>query len=97
MGQLSEVLAVLRANAGELDRMYGVRNLAVFGSVARGQATAHSDVDIVADVPLSVDVLKLMEIELHLRRLLNTEVDVVPRGEIRRELRDRVLSESVPV
>jgi len=97
MSRLSDVLDVLRVNAELLERQHGITNLAVFGSTARGQATEESDIDIVADVPLAVDVIRLMEIELHLRELLHADVDLVPRGEIRYELRARILDEAVPV
>ena len=44
------VLAVLRANRGRPDTAYGVRDLRLFGSVARGEATEHSDVDLFVDL-----------------------------------------------
>lgn len=44
-----QVLALLRANRSRLADRYGVRELAVFGSVARGEATETSDVDLIVE------------------------------------------------
>jgi hypothetical protein len=97
MKTFGEIRTILHDHADELFRRYGVKNLAVFGSVVRGEARENSDVDILADVPLSVNFIDLMGVELYLCDLLGMNVDLIPRGEIRRELRERILSEAMPV
>ena len=97
MKKIDEIRAILREHADELYERYGVKNLAVFGSVVRGEAKENSDVDILADVPLSVNFIDLMGVELYLCDLLGMNVDLIPRGEIRRELREQILSEAMPV
>lgn len=44
------VLAALRAKRAEIERRYGVRVIGVVGSVARGQATDESDIDVMAEI-----------------------------------------------
>jgi uncharacterized protein len=51
---LNEVLRTLRNHESEL-RHLGVSHAAVFGSVARGEATAGSDIDVLVD---AIDVLR---------------------------------------
>lgn len=97
MKKFSEIRSILRAHAGELHDRYGITNLAVFGSVVRGEATEKSDVDILGDIPLRLNLFDLMEVELYLCDLLDANVDLIPRGEIRRELQDRILAEAVAV
>jgi uncharacterized protein len=97
MKSFLEIQTILRTNAPLLRERYGVTNLAIFGSVVRGEATHKSDVDILADVPLSVNFIDLMGVELFLCDLLGMNVDLIPRGEIRHELRERILSEAVPI
>lgn len=41
------ILQILRTNKEEVGARYGITALGVFGSVARGQATEESDVDVV--------------------------------------------------
>lgn len=80
--QLAEVLAVLRAVAPELAKRWGVRPLAVFGSVARGDATPDSDIDILFDydTPLGWD---LADVGDFLEARLGRRVDLLSRQAIR--------------
>jgi uncharacterized protein len=97
MKTFKEIQTILHAHTDELRDRYGITDLAVFGSVVRGEAREDSDVDILADVPLSVNFIDLMGVELYLCDLLGVNVDLIPRGEIRRELRERILTEAVPI
>lgn len=45
-----EIIAILRAMKPDLGRRFGVRDLALFGSFARGDETDRSDIDILVDV-----------------------------------------------
>ena len=77
---------------------YGASNLRVFGSVARGEASPDSDVDLLVDLPPGYDLLRQrMPLVLDLRDLLDCEVDLVPAHELSPHLRDRVLAEAVPL
>ncbi len=46
----NHVLAALRAKRSEIERQYGVRLVGIVGSVARGEETAESDLDVVVDI-----------------------------------------------
>jgi len=56
MKTLSEIQSILRAHAAELHERFGISNLAMSGSVVRGEATEKSDVDILADIPLRLNL-----------------------------------------
>ena len=74
----------------------GARNVRVFGSVARGQAGADSDVDLLVDMEPGRTVLDLSELILDLREALGWDVDVF---EIRNPspAAERILREAVPL
>lgn len=97
MKTFEEIRTILRAHTGDLQEHFGITNLAVFGSVVRGEARQDSDVDILADIPLSLNFIKLMEAEIYLSDMLSCNVDLIPRGEIRRELRSYILSEAIAI
>jgi len=73
----------------------GVRNVRVFGSVARGQDTDASDIDLLVDVDRGVGVVALAGLARELSDLLGAEVDVVPAETLKPGVRDAVLAEAI--
>ena len=76
---------------------YGVRKIGLFGSYARGEQTAQSDIDILAEFEEPVSLLALVGAEQYLSRILKTKVDLIPKEDIRPELKDKILAEAVTV
>lgn len=90
----------LRAAAREVRRLVaeqGGRDVRVFGSLATGNDTSTSDVDLLftADRPLSL--MQLGALEAQLSELIGAEVDLVPEAALRPGFRERILSEAVPL
>ncbi len=73
------------------------RNVRVFGSVARGEDTATSDVDLVVDLDDGVGLLDLIGLERELRQLLGVKVDVIPANMMKPSMRASVLGEAIPL
>jgi predicted nucleotidyltransferase len=73
------VLAVLRAHEAELRRA-GILRLSLFGSVARGDAEANSDIDLAAelDPEAGIGLFALAALERRLAELLGRKVDLLP-------------------
>jgi len=90
------VLKILVAHRDEFKTM-GVKELSIFGSLARGEATEASDIDILVeyepDTPLSF--FRVCDLRYRLEELLETTVDLVTAGGLRPEIRDEVLSEAI--
>jgi uncharacterized protein len=91
-----EVLAILRAHFPELQTM-GVRRLALFGSVARGEAHPDSDVDLLVDFepPLGFD--RYMDVKFRLEALLRRPVDLITSAGLKPELRPTIERECLRV
>ncbi|MEX2619666.1 MAG: helix-turn-helix domain-containing protein [Egibacteraceae bacterium] len=75
----------------------GAHNVRVFGSVARGDDTAASDVDFLMDLDPGVGVVALAGLKRELRELLAVEVDVVPAETLKPRIRAEVLAEAIPL
>lgn len=73
------VIATLRAHEAEL-RAAGIRHLSLFGSVARGDAEASSDVDLAAelDPQARIGLFALAALERRLSDLIGRPVDLLP-------------------
>ena len=74
-----QVIATLRAHEAELRRA-GIRRLSLFGSVARGDAEAGSDIDLAAefDPAARMDLFRLTALERRITEILGRRVDLLP-------------------
>ena len=86
------IIQTLERELETLKSRFGVKSLGLFGSIARGDASADSDVDILVefDAP-SFD--HYMELKFYLEELLGRSVDLVLKGSLKPALRDRILGE----
>lgn len=79
-----------------LGHQYGARRIRVFGSVARREERADSDVDFLVDFPRGYDLFaQRLPLADQLSQMLKRPVEVVPEHELNRHIRDRVLKEVV--
>ena len=74
---------------------YGAYNVRIFGSVARGEADAASDVDFLVEMEAGRSLLDLGGLLIELQELLGCEVDLVTEKGLRHRIRERVLQEAV--
>jgi len=89
-----EVLRVLRSHRRELDEL-GVESVAIFGSVARGDSTGDSDIDLLVEFNRRIGLLHFVRVQRYLESLLGCSVDLVTRDALHPALRDRILEEAV--
>ena len=95
MKTLEEVKKTLKKHKEDVVRNYKVKEIGIFGSLVRGEQKKRSDIDILVEYSELPDLLKLIELERHLQRLLKKKVDLVEKNGIRPELKDRILREVV--
>ena len=90
-----EVIGILRAHEAEL-RARGVEHLRLFGSVARGDQTPESDVDVALEIRPEVRLgFALGGIQMDLSAWLAVKVDVLLLRSARPALKEQVLREAV--
>jgi uncharacterized protein len=91
MPTAERVIATLRAHEAEL-RQAGLRSLCLFGSVARGEGRADSDVDLAAkfEPAAQMDLFRLTALERHLGELLGCPVDLLPEPVEKRPLQAQI-------
>jgi len=90
----------VRKHRDEIQRItakYGLTNVRVFGSVARGTETADSDIDLLVDLGAGVSLLTLARCQRELETLLTASVDVVPADGLKPRVARTVAAEVVPL
>lgn len=88
----------VRAHRAEIERLggrYGMRNIRVFGSVARGEAGAASDLDLLVDVERGHGYFDMAGFALGVEELLGVFTQVATSGGLKARIRQRVLHEAV--
>jgi predicted nucleotidyltransferase len=90
------VIKVLREHEPEL-KAAGIVHLRLFGSVARGQGSAQSDVDLMADLDRSkrLSLVGMARLENRLSDLLGVKVDLSPASSMKEAVRARAAREAI--
>lgn len=95
--ELELLMARLREVKGELHDRYGVKKIALFGSYVHGENRPTSDLDLLVEFECVPGLLKFLELEDYLSRLLEVRVDLVRKASVREELKAEILKEAVPI
>jgi hypothetical protein len=90
----TDAIRLIEAHRTELHAL-GVRSLSIFGSVARDEARADSDVDVIVEFDDPVGYFHLFRVRRRLEEILGTRVDLTTLGGLRPELRDGILAEAI--
>lgn len=91
-----ETIQLLQAHRQELTQL-GVDSLALFGSVAKGEAHPKSDIDILVTFSKPVGFFEFLEAKDYLEHLLGRPVDLVTEDALKPQLRENILAEAVRV
>ncbi len=86
-----------RSQILDLARRHGARQVYLFGSIVRGEATADSDIDVLVELEPDRSLFDLGGLLMDLEALLGRQVDVVTPAGLRELIRERVLREAVPL
>ncbi len=78
-------------------RKYGITRAAVFGSVARGEDTSQSDVDILVSLGRPMGLFTFMKMERELGEALGRKVDVVTENSVNKFIEPYILKELRPI
>jgi predicted nucleotidyltransferase len=94
---LTELLREKRQEILKIAAKHGAYNVRIFGSVARGEADEHSDVDFLIDAGPKRTPFFPGGLVMDLQRILGRRVDVVTENGLRSRIKEKVLKEAVPL
>ena len=88
------LLDILQKHQKDLQE-FGVKSLAIFGSVVRDEARADSDVDILVEFSRPVGLLAFLKLKRYLEKILGKPVDLVTSKALRPQWRERIIQEAI--
>jgi len=92
-----EVLRRLEESMGEIRRRFSVAKLSIFGSFARGEGSAQSDLDVLVSFEQKATFDLFMDLKFYLEELLGIKVDLVTDKALRPQVRQAIEGEIIDV
>jgi len=87
----------LAADVRRLGERYGIRNIRVFGSFARGDAEPHSDLDLLVEYVPGQSGFAFVRFCREVEELVGRKVDVATDSSLHPLIREKVLAQAVPL
>lgn len=92
-----QALDLLRQHISEVKERFGVKRLALFGSTARDEATADSDLDVLVEFEGTADSKRYFGLMFYLEGLFGCPLDLVTDKAVRPELRPYIEKDAIYV
>lgn len=92
-----EIVQSRRADIMQAAASRGASNIRIFGSVAKGEEDAESDIDLLVDLEAGRSLFDLGGLLMDLQDILDRPVHLVTENALHWYIKDRVLSEAVPL
>jgi len=94
---MNNLITSNKATILKLAQQHGIRNVRLFGSMARDDATNESDVDFLVDLEEGRDLFDLGELLMDLQDLLHRKVDLVTDTSLHPKIKTQILKEAMPL
>lgn len=95
--QLEKIKGILKDLKREIRNKYKAELLGIFGSFARGEQTSESDLDVLVLFDTDATLFDFVGLAIFLEEKLGIKVDIVPQDTLRKEIKEKVLSDVVPL
>jgi uncharacterized protein len=94
---LNDIILRLQQELPRLQSLYDVQTLELFGSYARQEQDADSDLDVLVTFERTPGLWRFIELEHHLSEILGVPVDLVTEDSLKPRVGERVLREVIRV
>jgi predicted nucleotidyltransferase len=97
MRKLEDLKKILQTHMEELNRIYGVSEIGIFGSFVKNQQNEASDLDILVEFNKAIDLFTFVNLKNYLSDLLQVNVDLVMKKALKPKIGQRILQEVVDI
>lgn len=93
MSPLENISSIIKSHSVELQNNFGVSRIGLFGSTARGDSRAGSDIDILVEFSRPIGFISFIRLENYLKELLNAPVDLVTPKALKPHIGRKIMAE----
>jgi predicted nucleotidyltransferase len=90
-------VAELKVIIAPILKRYGVRKAGIFGSFARGEARADSDLDLLVEPARDGPLYKIIDLKIEIEEALSRKVDVVTYSSADKHIKERIMAEEIRI
>lgn len=91
---LNKVKYKIKEHKADLEQNFRVKGIGIFGSYVRGEQRDKSDIDVLVEFDEPVSLLGVVKLENYLSDLLHVKVDLVPKNDVKPELKEKIFNET---
>ena len=91
--QYNDIKEIIKKHKPSLIDRYRIKEIGLFGSYVRNEATENSDIDILVDFKSPISLFDFIDMEDELSELLKTKVDLVSKKALKPNIGKRILQE----
>ena len=95
MMNLKKAIKILLDHRKELQRLFKISRLGIFGSYARGEQKKRSDIDILVEFRKPIGLIQFSSLQNYISDLLGIKVDLVSKKALRSSLKGLILKETI--
>ena|SRR5581483_9437994 len=88
-------VSVLQKSHDILRDKFNVKEIGIFGSVARGEHTAASDIDVLVEFSKPIGLFTFLDLESFLQKQLSHKIDLVSKKALKPVIKDQILKDVV--
>ena len=97
MKTFEEIKEVLKKQKPFLMEKYGVKEIGIFGSYAKGAQKNKSDLDVLVEFGRSIGFFAFLELEEYLANTIGVKVELVTKGALKPKIGEYILREVVNI
>jgi uncharacterized protein len=94
---LDELKQILSEKKPELNELFNVSDIFIFGSYAKGLQTKESDIDLLVEISTPISLFKFVNLKEYFNNLLGKEIDLGTPNGLKAFFKNSILQEAIKI
>lgn len=92
---IDEIREIINQNKNIFEQNFSVNEFLLFGSYAKNQQTAESDIDLLVSFKKPVDMFEFIDLQDYLAKLFDKKIDLGTCSSLKKFIKDKILKEAI--